>query len=95
MIRMSIYYPKTENADFDLEYYCGTHIPRAIRVFGVERAAVDRGIDGPHVAVAHFLFASYDAYKAGQAAVEADRLADDIANYTTIAPVIQVSEVVV
>jgi uncharacterized protein (TIGR02118 family) len=94
MIRMSVYYPKTDNADFDHEYYRGRHIPQAIKVFGIERAEVDRGLDGPHVAVAHFRFASYDAYKVAMASAEAVQLADDIPNYTTIAPVIQVSEIV-
>jgi uncharacterized protein (TIGR02118 family) len=94
MIRMSAYYPKTEGADFDHEYYHDTHIPLCIKAFGLERAEIDRGLDGPHVAAVHFRFDSHDAYKAAMATPEAARLADDIPNYTTIAPVIQVSEMV-
>jgi hypothetical protein len=34
MIKVSILYPYRENGTFDVDYYCGTHMPLAARLFG-------------------------------------------------------------
>jgi uncharacterized protein (TIGR02118 family) len=94
MIRLSVYYPTTDGASFDHDYYRDKHVPLAVRTWGLDGAEIDKGIDGPYVAAVHFRFASMDAVqKAMGAAGTADVLAD-VANYTTIAPVLQTSEIV-
>jgi uncharacterized protein (TIGR02118 family) len=94
MIRFSVLYPATEGATFDHDYYRDKHVPLATRTWNPERTEIDKGIDGPNVAAVHFFFSSSDAMNAalaneGTAAVQAD-----VANYTTITPVLQISEVV-
>jgi uncharacterized protein (TIGR02118 family) len=94
MIRFSVFYPKTEGATFDHDYYVNKHVPLALRTWGMERAEIDKGINGPYVAAVHFTFESLEAM---QAALGSDGTAEvmaDVANYTTITAVLQTSEIV-
>ena len=94
MIRVSVFYPMTEGASFDHDYYRDTHVPLATRTWSPVSVEIDKGVDGPHVAAVHMTFDSLDAL---QKALSADGTADvlaDVANYTTIAPVLQTSEIV-
>jgi uncharacterized protein (TIGR02118 family) len=94
MIRMSVYYPKTEGATFDHDYYCDRHVPLAVKTWGLDGAEIDKGIDGPYVAAVHFKFESLDALSAALGASSTQDVMADVANYTTITPVLQTSEVV-
>ena len=50
MIKVSILYPYRENGRFDMDYYCGTHMPLAAKLFGaaLKGWSVDAGINaGP------------------------------------------------
>ena len=78
MIRMSVLYPTTEGYVFDHDYYRDHHVPLALRTWGLERAEIDKGVDGPYIAAVHFRF----------------DLTADVANYTNITPVVQISEIV-
>jgi uncharacterized protein (TIGR02118 family) len=94
MIRLSVLYPVTEGATFDHDYYRDRHVPLAVSTWGLDGAEIDKGVDGPYVAAVHFRFDSMDALGAalgleGSAAVTAD-----VANYTSITPVLQISEIV-
>jgi uncharacterized protein (TIGR02118 family) len=93
MIRLSILYPTTEGATFDFEYYQKSHIPAALAAFGLDNAEVDKGVNGPYVAAAHFCFESMDAVGEAMKSPGATGLGADIVNYTTISPVMQMSEV--
>ena len=55
MIRLSVLYPKTEGATFDHDYYRDTHVPLAVKTWGLDGAEIDKGVDGPYVAAVHFL----------------------------------------
>jgi uncharacterized protein (TIGR02118 family) len=101
MIKISVLYPNKEGAKFDMAYYCMNHMPLVKRLLGpaVKGMAVDQGIGGfgpgspaPYVAVGHLLFDSVDAF---QAAFEphAQAIMGDIANYTSLQPIIQISEI--
>ncbi len=94
MIRLSVFYPTAEGASFDHDYYRDTHVPLALRSWGLERAEIDRGVDGPYVAAVHFTFDSLDALQQAMAAEGTADVLADIANYTSIAPVLQTSEIV-
>ena len=61
MIRLSVCYPTTEGATFDHDYYRDKHVPLVKKTWGVERAEIDKGIDGPYVAAVHLIFESMDA----------------------------------
>jgi uncharacterized protein (TIGR02118 family) len=94
MIRLSVYYPTTEGATFDHDYYRSTHVPLAVKTWGLDGAEIDKGVDGPHVAAVHFKFDSLEALGAAMGAEGTGDVLADVANYTTIAPVLQTSEIV-
>ena len=94
MIRLSVLYPKTDGATFDHDYYRDHHVPLAAKTWGVERVEIDKGIDGPYEAAVHLFFDSVEAMGAAMAAEGTAAVRDDVANYTTITPERQLSEVV-
>jgi uncharacterized protein (TIGR02118 family) len=94
MIRVSVTYPVTEGATFDHAYYQSTHVPLAVSAWNPVRTEIDKGVNGPNVAAVHMVFPTMEAF---QAALESPATADvmaDVANYTTIAPAMQISEIV-
>ncbi len=94
MIRLSVFYPTTEGATFDHDYYRNKHVPLAVSAWGLEGAEIDKGIDGPYAAAVHFTFDSLDAMGAAMAAEGTGAVMADVANYTDIVPVMQTSEIV-
>jgi len=94
MIRLSVLYPTTEGATFDHDYYRDSHVPLCVRTWGLDGAEVDKGIDGPYVAGVHFTFESIEAMQAAMGAPGTGDVLADVANYTTISPVMQTSEIV-
>jgi uncharacterized protein (TIGR02118 family) len=94
MIRFSVMYPTTEGASFDQDYYRDKHVPLAVKTWGLDGADIDKGIDGPYVASVHFTFESLDALGAAMSLPGTGDVMADMANYTTIAPVLQTSEIV-
>ncbi len=104
MVNVSSIYPKDEKATFDFDYYLNTHMPRSIELLGhakgflhvsVERgvALEEHGIASPYLAMCHYYFDSIENFLAAFLP-HAEELQNDIANYTNIAPVIQINEVV-
>jgi uncharacterized protein (TIGR02118 family) len=93
MIRLSVHYPKTEGATFDHDYYRDKHVPLAVETWGV-KASIDKGIDGPYEASVHFTFESLEALGAAMGGEGTGAVIADVANYTSIAPVMQTSEIV-
>ncbi len=94
MIRFSVLYPSTEGATFDHDYYLTQHVPLAVKTWGLDGADIDKGIDGPYVAAVHFTFESLDAMGAAMGVPGTADVMADVANYTTIQPVMQTSEIV-
>jgi len=94
MIRLSVFYPTTEGATFDHDYYRDKHVPLCLETWGLDGAEIDHGLDGPYVAAVHFRFASQDALSAAMGSEGTGAVLADVANYTTITPVLQTSEVV-
>jgi uncharacterized protein (TIGR02118 family) len=94
MIRFSVMYPTTEGAAFDQDYYRDKHVPLAVKTWGLDGADIDKGIDGPYVAAVHFTFESLEALGAAMSLPGTGDVMADMANYTTIAPVLQTSEMV-
>ena len=94
MIRLSVFYPATEGATFDHDYYQNKHVPLAVKTWGLDGAQIDKGIDGPYVAAVHFTFESLEAMGATMGVDGTGDVLMDVANYTTISPVMQTSEIV-
>ena len=94
MIRLSVLYPATEGATFDHDYYREKHVPLAVKSWGLDGAEIDKGVNGPYVAAVHFKFESEDAMNAAMASEGTGAVMADVANYTTIVPAMQTSEIV-
>jgi len=93
MIRLSVLYPKTEGASFDHDYYRTSHVPLALKTWGLAGAEIDKGIDGPYEAAVHFTFDSMEAMGAALGNPDTATVQADLPNYTTITPVMQISEI--
>lgn len=94
MIRLSVLYPITEGATFDHDYYRDNHVPLLTRAWGLDGAEIDKGIDGPYVAAVHCTFESLEAMQSALGVPATGDVLADVANYTTISPVMQTSEIV-
>jgi uncharacterized protein (TIGR02118 family) len=94
MYRFSVFYPVTEGATFDHDYYANQHVPLAMKTWGLDSAQIEKGVNGPYVAAVHFTFESLEAMGEAMGAEGTGAVMADIANYTTIAPVVQTSEIV-
>jgi uncharacterized protein (TIGR02118 family) len=94
MIRLSVLYPTTDGATFDHDYYRDSHVPLAMKTWGLDTADIDKGVSGPYVAAVHFTFDSMEAFQAALGAEGTGAVQADVANYTKIQPVMQISEIV-
>ncbi len=101
MIKVSVLYPAGTDTAFDMKYYCETHMPLVQRLCGeaCKGYTVDRGLGGgapgsqaPYVAAGHLLFETVETFQASFGPNTAAIMAD-IPNYTKIAPVLQISEI--
>lgn len=103
MIKVSVMYPNTPGARFDHDYYRDRHMPMVAAKMGAacRSYTVDRGLAGgapgapaTYVAMCHIFCDSIEAFQAAFGP-HAKSIMADVANYTDIAPTMQVSEVVV
>jgi uncharacterized protein (TIGR02118 family) len=95
MIRVTVTYPSAEGSTFDHDYYQNTHVPLCRTSWpAVTSAQIDKGINGPSVAAVHFTFDSMEAFQASMGSEATAAVMADVANYTNIAPVMQISEIV-
>jgi uncharacterized protein (TIGR02118 family) len=101
MINVSVLYPKSEEATFDLGYYCASHVPLVKERFGAlcKRIEVNVGLNDPasgaapsYLAIAHMYFDSVQDFQTAFGP-HAQEIMGDIQNYTNIQPTIQFSEV--
>lgn len=102
LIKVSVMYPFAEGKTFNMEYYEAKHMPMVAGFLGsnLVKYTIEKGVASgipnqplPYVAIGIFYVKSLSDY---QAAIgpNRDAIRADIANYTNIAPVILVSEVV-
>lgn len=103
MIEVTVMYPCAEGARFDHAYYRDRHMPMvkarlgsACAYYTVEKGLAGRAPGSPpaFVATCAFICNSAEGYLAASQENGAE-IRGDIANYTDIVPVIQISEVVV
>jgi uncharacterized protein (TIGR02118 family) len=96
-------YPNEQGARFDHAYYRDTHLPLLKQRLGPAciRYAIDKGITGalphsnpPYVASCHIYSESIEVYR-NAIAEHAPEIIADIANFTSLAPVVQFSDVIV
>ena len=103
MIKVSVMYPNTPGARFNHEYYRDQHMPMVKRKMGdaCEYYTVDKGLAGgapgappTYIGMCHIFSKSVEAFQAGFGP-HAKEIMADIPNYPDVAPVMQISEVVV
>jgi len=101
MITVNVLYPNKDGARFDLNYYLTSHIPMVKRVLGgaLKGCVVEQGIGGgapgtkaEFSALCHLRFDSVEAFQAAFAPHAAD-IQGDIAKYSSVQPIIQISDV--
>ena len=103
MVKISILYPQAPGATFDMDYYLRVHMPLSLSRLrthpGFVALSVERGVAGPqpgtappYIAMCHYTFASAGDFVAAFMPHAAE-LQGDMPNYTTIDPIVQVSEI--
>jgi len=100
LLVFSVLYPAQPDGRFDWSYYGATHIPMVQDAFarsGLKAVDVQQGLsagDGgaaPFVAMAHLTFESPEALQASLSGARAAEVFADIAKFTNIQPITQVS----
>jgi len=98
-----VMYPNTPGARFNHDYYRDKHMPLVKSLMGesCRYYTVDKGLAGgtpgapaPYVAMCHIFCDSVESFQAGFGP-HAKQITDDIANYTDLAPAVQISDVIV
>lgn len=92
MIKVSVMYPKNDDATFDMDYYKTKHMAIVDRTMKPARWDIDSGVDGPYIAVGNLYFDSMEALQAGMA--DAGEAQADVPNFTNTTSHVQVSEIV-
>jgi uncharacterized protein (TIGR02118 family) len=101
VIKISVLYPNQDGGRFDMDYYCNTHTPRLLQKLGsaCKGISIVQGLSGmmpgtpaPFFVLADLLFESVEAFQSAFAP-HATEILSDIPNYTSLQPIIQISEV--
>jgi uncharacterized protein (TIGR02118 family) len=96
MNRVTILYPTTEGASFDLDYYTTSHMPMLAEKLGdhCKGWGVDKVVSGPFEAIGWALVDDMDGFN-GAMKEHGAEIMGDVANYTTIQPTLVIGDVVV
>jgi uncharacterized protein (TIGR02118 family) len=103
MIKVSVMYPNTAGARFDHDYYRDRHMPMLKEKMGdaCKSYTIDKGLAGgapgapaPYIGMCHIYCDSVESFQSAFGP-HAKAIMADIANYTDLKPVMQISEVVV
>lgn len=102
MIKVSVLYPNSKDAHFDVAYYKNTHLPLLVKLVGsaLKGLELDLGMGSrvpeepaPYVAIAHLKFESVEAFQESFGP-HAEVFAEDVKNYTNIQGELQISELI-
>ncbi len=101
LFKVAILYPNDGKSSFDMDYYENKHMPMVAGLLGknLKFYEIDKGIAGrtpndqvPFVAVGYFY--CYDVTEYNRVIVQnIDAIRIDIKKYTSIQPIIQISEI--
>jgi len=103
MIKVSVMYPNNPGARFDHDYYREKHMPLvkarmgdACRYYTIDKglAGGAPGVPATYVGMCHIFADSVEAFQKAFGP-HANEIMGDIKNYTDVAPVMQISEVIV
>lgn len=102
MIKVSVLYPNSESATFDMGYYRARHLPLVAELVGeaLVSAHADLGIAGgapgeapAYIAMGHLVFESVESFQKSFGPHQGEILAD-LTNFTNTQPTIQISEII-
>ena len=102
MVKISVMYPNSPQARFDHDYYRDRHLPLIERKMGpaLKFYTIDKGLRGaapgapaPYIGMCHLLCDTLDAYESSFGP-HAKEITADIRSFTTVTPIVQISEVV-
>lgn len=102
LIKVSVMYPYAEGKTFNMEYYETKHMPMVAGYLGANlvKYTIEKGLASglpnqplPFMAIGTFYIKSLSDYQSA-IAPNRDAIRADFANYTNVAPIILVSEVV-
>lgn len=100
LIKVTILYPNGEGKTFDMDYYVNKHMPLVATLLGdsLKLITIDKGIASgrpntpvPFLAIGYLYFERLSAYQ-NAFAPHAEKIRADIANFTNIQPIVQISE---
>jgi uncharacterized protein (TIGR02118 family) len=94
MIRVSVLYPSGEGTTFNHDYYRTTHVPLVEKAWNPVGAEIDKVINGPYEAAVHMTFTSLESFQGAMGSPLTGDVMADVANYTNITPVMQISEII-
>ena len=103
MIKVSVMYPNSPGVQFDHVYYRDKHLPliKSRMGDGLKYYTIDKGLAGAtpdtaasFVGMCHLICDSVAAYQASFGP-HARELTADIANFTNVTPIVQISDMVV
>jgi uncharacterized protein (TIGR02118 family) len=101
MIRVSVLYPNSEGATFDIDYYVTSHMPMVESKLGsaLKGWSAEYGIAGgapgepaPYLASGHLTFDSVEDFQ-NSFGPNQDAILADVPNYTQLQPVFQIAEI--
>jgi uncharacterized protein (TIGR02118 family) len=101
MITVNVLYPNKDGAKFDMNYYLSSHIPMVKKALGnaLKGCSVEQGLGGgapgtkaEFSVLSHLRFDSVEAFQTAFGP-HASAIQNDIANYSSVQPIIQVSDV--
>lgn len=101
MITVNVLYPYKAGAKFDMNYYLSKHMPMVQKLLGsaLKGCVVEQGVSGgapgtspAFSALCHLRFDSVEAFN-NSFGPNAGTITSDIPNYSSEAPVIQISDI--
>lgn len=101
MIKVSVMYPRSEGSEFNIEYYCDSHMPMVQKLLGdaCTGIAAEEGLAGgapgepaPYHAMGHLYFNSVEDFQ-GSFGPNGEQIMADVPNYTNVEPTLVVSKV--
>lgn len=101
MITVSVFYPNSDGSTFDMGYYTNNHIPMVRKLLGpaLKGVVVEQGLGGGapgtkalYMAICHLRFDSVESFQQAFGP-HAETVQKDGVNYSSVQPLLQISEV--
>ena len=94
MVTVTVLYPRTDDVQFDMDYYKEKHFGLLRDALGenLKQDEIHEVLDGPYVAYCQMYFDSIEQFQ-GPMGERGAEIMGDVPNYTNVQPIILVSSV--